>query len=91
MADVRAATDDSIVEIATHLPAGAAEALLDLATGKKPQPAAPAAPNVDPFEHPDAQRRYRVVAIVEEPERALEFPWDKWMVFLHACPPRVRG
>ena len=34
--------------------------------------AAPAA--ADPFEHPDAQRRFRVVSDVEELARALEYP-----------------
>src|SRR5205823_13058162 len=37
----------------------------------------------DPFTHPDAQRRFRVVTSVEELERALDAPWDKWAVFLH--------
>ena len=37
----------------------------------------------DPFEHPDAQRRFRVVENVEELERALDYPWERWMVFLH--------
>jgi len=37
----------------------------------------------DPFSHPAAQRRFRIVEGVEELERALEFPWDRWMVFLH--------
>ena len=37
----------------------------------------------DPFEHPDAQRRFRILENVEELERALEFPWDRWLVFLH--------
>ena len=38
---------------------------------------------MNPFEHPDAQRRFRVMTNVEELERALEFPWEKWTVFLH--------
>ena len=37
----------------------------------------------DPFDHPDALRRFRLVANVEELERALEYPWDKWTIFLH--------
>jgi len=36
-----------------------------------------------PFDHPDAQRRFRVIRNVEELERALDFPWEKWTVFLH--------
>jgi hypothetical protein len=37
----------------------------------------------DPFGHPDAQRRFRLVTDNKELERALEYPWDKWAVFLH--------
>jgi hypothetical protein len=37
----------------------------------------------DPFDHPDAQRRFRVVSNLEELERALDFPWEKWTIFLH--------
>jgi superfamily I DNA/RNA helicase len=40
-------------------------------------------PGADPFTHPDAQRRFRVMRNVEELERALDYPWDKWSVFLH--------
>jgi superfamily I DNA/RNA helicase len=36
-----------------------------------------------PFDHPDAQRRFRVMTNVEELERALDYPWEKWTVFLH--------
>lgn len=83
LADVRAADDDSLLELAAHLPAEAAEALLELATGGTPQPAPVAEEGANPFEHPDAQRRFRVMSDVDELERALEFPWDKWTIFLH--------
>jgi mRNA-degrading endonuclease RelE of RelBE toxin-antitoxin system len=42
-----------------------------------------AVPDAEAFEHPDARRRFRTVANVEELERALEYPWEKWTVFLH--------
>ena len=84
LADVKAATEDTIFDLAEHLPREAAEALLDLATGAKPQiPAVIAPETVSPFEHPDAQRRFRVMEDVEELKRALDFPWDQWTVFLH--------
>jgi mRNA-degrading endonuclease RelE of RelBE toxin-antitoxin system len=83
LADVREANEDSLLVVADHLPAEAAEALLELAVGGKPEVAKPVAPGADPFEHPDAQRRFRVMTNVEELERALEYPWDKWTVFLH--------
>ncbi|NEV64316.1 3'-5' exonuclease [Thiorhodococcus minor] len=81
LADARAANEDSLMELVDHLPAEAAEALLELATGGKPQPIAAKVP--DPFAHPDALRRFRVMKNVEELARALEFPWEKWSVFLH--------
>lgn len=79
--DVRSADEDSILTVADHLPAEAAEALLEIATGGKPK-AREVAP-ATPFEHPDAQRRFRVVENVEELTLALEYPWDKWSIFLH--------
>jgi len=81
--DVKAANEDSILELAEHLPSEAAEALLDLAVGSAPTTPATVAPDIDPFEHPDAQRRFRVMKDVEELTRALEYPWEKWTIFLH--------
>lgn len=81
LADVRAVDEDRLLELADHLPAEAAEALLELATGGQPQPVT--AKVVDPFAHPDALRRFRVMKNVEELARALDYPWEKWTVFLH--------
>lgn len=83
LGDVRKANEDTLLVLAGHLPSEAAEALLELATGGKPKVAAPAPAGADPFTHPDAQRRFRTMRNVEELERALEYPWDKWTVFLH--------
>lgn len=77
------ANEDSLLALADHLPGEAAEALVELATGGKPKPAPAPAPNADPFAHPDAQRRFRVMRDVEELARALDYPWEKWTVFLH--------
>lgn len=81
--DVRKATEDSLLVLADRLPAEAAEALLELATGGKPRVAKPVTPDTDPFQHPDAQRRFRVMTNVEELQQALDCPWEKWTVFLH--------
>jgi mRNA-degrading endonuclease RelE of RelBE toxin-antitoxin system len=35
------------------------------------------------FEHPDAQRRFRLMTDAEELRAALAAPWDKWTIFLH--------
>jgi Rad3-related DNA helicase len=83
LADVKAATEDTLLALADHLPAEAAEALLELATGGKPRVPAPAVATANPFDHPDAQRRFRVMTNVAELETALNFPWEKWTVFLH--------
>jgi hypothetical protein len=83
LADVRAATEDTLLALVDHLPAEAGEALLELATGGAPQRRQPVAVPAGPFEHPDARRRFRVVANVDELARALEYPWERWIVFLH--------
>ncbi len=81
--DVRSADDNSLLDLADHLPVEAAEALLELATGGTPPLPTHTPPETDPFEHPDARRRFRVMHDVEEWERALDYPWEKWVVFLH--------
>lgn len=83
LAEVRQADEDSLLALADRLPAEAAEALIELATGGTPRRPQTAPAGADPFAHPDAQRRFRVMQDVEELERALEFPWDQWTVFLH--------
>jgi mRNA-degrading endonuclease RelE of RelBE toxin-antitoxin system len=81
--DVRQANEDSLLELANHLPHEAAEALLELATGGRPQIPDRLAPGSNPFDHPDARRRFRVMSDIEALERALDYPWDKWTIFLH--------
>ena len=104
--DVRNADEDGLLNLVEHLPSEAAEALLELAVGGKPQAAQPLAEPPpfehsdiqmvaepaanyagaavsDPFDHPDARRRFRVMHDVAELERALSYPWEKWAVFLH--------
>ena len=77
------AREDSLFDLGGHMPQEAIEALLEIATGGKPKPPPPAPAISDPFAHPDAQRRFRTVANLEELRQALEYPWDKWTVFLH--------
>lgn len=83
IAEVRQVNEDSLFAITDHLPGEAAEALLNLATGTIPPTPLPVAVESDPFAHPDAQRRFRLMENVEELERALEYPWEKWTIFLH--------
>ena len=81
--DVRKADENRLLNLADHLPSEAADALLELATGGTPTTPEPVATGGDPFTHPDAQRRFQIIHSDKELEAALEFPWDKWSVFLH--------
>lgn len=80
--DARAATEDSLFALTDHLPKEAGEALLALAVGDTP--AVDTSPEPDsPFEHPDAKRRFKLVTDSETLKQALDYPWEKWAVFLH--------
>jgi len=81
--DVRQVDEDGLLELADHLPKEAAEALLSLAVGEKPKLSDVVPESDNPFEHPDAKRRFRIMNDIEELEAALEYPWEKWTVFLH--------
>lgn len=83
VAPVRAATETGFFDLAPHLPAEAAEALLSYAAEGVLSHPPPIAPVTDPFAHPDAQRRFRTVENVDELRAALDAPWERWAVFLH--------
>ncbi len=79
------ANEDTILDLAsTTCPQEAAEALLDLATGAKPR-AARAAPRPLPTPSPTPTRSAASAwsRASEELARALDYPWEKWTVFLH--------
>lgn len=82
---VREMVEEDLDNVFEQLPAEAAEALYDFATGGKLEdhiaPALP--PNTNAFMHPDAKRRFRVLDNVEELQAALDAPFEKWAVFLH--------
>jgi hypothetical protein len=81
--DVRSATEDNFFDLTDHIPAEASEALLDfVSTGVLVRLQQTLAEG-NPFDHPDAQRRFRVMEDIEELSRALDYPWDQWVVFLH--------
>ena len=83
LGSVRDADEDDLLDIASRLPEEAGEALLLIASGETPQPALPVPAGADPFDHPDAMRRFRVMRDVEELAQALDYPWEKWSIFLH--------
>jgi hypothetical protein len=77
IADIRNADDDTLIDLAQHLPVEAAEALLDLAAGKKPRAVSPSSKPNDPFDHPHAHRRFKIIRTVEELKMTLDFSGDK--------------
>src|SRR3569623_115617 len=90
LAGVREADEASVDGLFAALPDEAAEALLDHVTGGRLEDhiAAHAAPGADPYAHPDAQRRFRLVEDLEELQAALDAPFAQWAIFLH---PRQRA
>lgn len=81
--EVRDATEYNFMDYADHIPSEAAEALLDYIVSGVLRKPDDAFFGINPFAHPDAQRRFRIMDNLEELERALNYPWDKWAVFLH--------
>lgn len=73
-------------DLADHLPAEAVEALLEYVSAgvlKRPEPPVFEAAIADPFEHPDARRRFAAFDNANELAAALDAPWETWSVFLH--------
>ncbi len=79
---VRLVGESGVEQLLGHLPDEASERLLQLACGESvPRPVT--VTTTDPFEHPDAKRRFRVLDSQAELIRALDAPWEQWLVFLH--------
>ena len=81
---LQAAGEERLLDLAVHLPSEASEAVLALAIGETPSVAvSPTETETETAPHPDEQRRFRIIEDREELEQALDYPWDKWSVFLH--------
>ncbi|MEE4211693.1 MAG: UvrD-helicase domain-containing protein, partial [Parvularcula sp.] len=73
----------TVLDIASHLPDEAQEAVLAAAVGEAPTIRISDTGEGSGFTHPDAQRRFRVIGDEDELAAALDAPWDDWAVFLH--------
>lgn len=82
---VRVTEEAAVDELFDLLPSESAEALLDFVTGGRLEDhvASKAEAGADPFQHPDALRRFRILENAEELQAALDQPFEKWAVFLH--------
>jgi len=85
LASVLRVRRDQLETLIDVLPEEAMERLLEIADGGTVPPALVASSDSsnDPFRHPDAERRFRVVDSADEVRQALEAGWAKWVVFLH--------
>ncbi len=81
--DVLTATDDTVLDVAAHLPEEAAEAVLRAASGEAPIAFEVATEAATGLDHPDAKRRFRLIGDQAELAAALDAPWDEWTIFLH--------
>jgi hypothetical protein len=91
--DVLSADEETFLRVSDHLPQEAAEILLEVASGdvsfaqavQQSKVTAEETPDTGDsgFAHPDAQRRFRIVQDSDELALALDYPWEKWTVFLH--------
>lgn len=79
--EVRGWSEDDFFRRSPHLPAEVSEALLDYAATGQLAERPPVQP--EPLAHPDTLRRIRPIETSEELAQALDYPWDKWSVFLH--------
>jgi len=80
---MQVSTDEQLEMLCDQLPEEASEALYRLHFGERPNPLPVAAPDADPYQTPDARRRFWIAASEKELQRALETPWASWAVFLH--------
>ncbi len=82
--DLTNASENQLLEIASHLPGEAGEAIINLAIGKIPEQSTCISPeNINPLEHPDAKRRFALLSNNQQLQTALKYPWEKWITFLH--------
>lgn len=79
---IRTVTRDNLHELIEILPEEVMERFLALADGHVvPVPSAPR--KAVGYRHPDSGRRFHIVDRQEELRQALDYPWEKWIVFLH--------
>ncbi len=91
--DILNADEETFLNIAEHLPQEASEILLEVASGdiSFDQAVKLAQINTEQanetnnhgFTHPAAERRFRIVQDSEELAIALDYSWEKWIIFLH--------
>ena len=78
---VKQATEEDLTQLIDDVPPDAMDRLMLLSEGKTVP--VPKGFQGDPLEHPDTKRSFVTVQVRSDLAAALEYPWAKWMVFLH--------
>jgi mRNA-degrading endonuclease YafQ of YafQ-DinJ toxin-antitoxin module len=76
-------TEDQFSDLISGLPQDVQERLLDLYTGKKVVPPPKLSTLEDLARHPLTRQHLQFIQNLDELRRALSYPWERWMVFLH--------
>ena len=76
-------SEEDLDRMAKLLPEGVWGRLLDLYCGEAVEVPAPAPHDQSPLQAPEARRQFVIVEDKGELLRALELPWEEWLVFLH--------
>ncbi|MGQ9486505.1 MAG: UvrD-helicase domain-containing protein [Armatimonadota bacterium] len=79
---VRHASEEELIDLIDEFPEEVWERVEELLKGKPVKPPERAAVE-NPLRHPDSRRRFWTPASLEELQRSLELPWEKWLVYLH--------
>jgi len=76
-------TEDEFLEILSGLPQDVQERLLDLQAGKKVVPPPKVSTLEELAQHPLSRQHLQFIRDLGELRRALDYPWERWMIFLH--------
>jgi len=75
--------EEELEELLSGLPQDVQERLLDLYAGKKVVPPPKVSTLEDLTRHPLSRQHLQFIQDLDELRRALAYPWERWMVFLH--------
>ena len=76
-------TPEQLVELIDGLPQDVQERLMDLASGKPVLPPPKLSTLEELAHHPLSRQQIQFIQNMEELRQALNYPWERWMVFLH--------
>jgi len=76
-------TEEAFLDLISGLPQDVQERLLDLYAGKKVVPPPKVTTVEELAKHPLSRQHLQFIQDLAQLRRALAYPWERWMVFLH--------